>query len=152
LRLERAEVSGREKKKGFPMNQPKPMTADSVRQLLEEAGAKVAARAGRTENYGAPRDFSFEVKGVFANGLGLHIVARQFNYRDPWEGAGRVNDQVDVSLLRDGHYSPLPRGYDWFQGRDQEEGIDAEALRAIVAVVRDLNPKIYKLQELTGDL
>lgn len=133
------------------MDQPKPMTADSVREILEEAGAKVAARAGRTESYGAPRDFSFEVKAIFPNGLGLHIVARQFNYRDPWEGAGRVNDIVDVSLLRDGAYSPLPKGYDWFQGRDQEEGVDEEGLRAIVACVREVNPKVYRLQELTGD-
>lgn len=134
------------------MDQPKPMTADSVRQMLEDAGAKAAVRAGRSENYGAPRDFSFEVKAIFPNGLGLHIVARQFNYRDPWEAEGRINDLVDVSLLRDGGYSPLPKGFDWFQGRDQEEGVDEEGLRAIIACVREVNPKIYRLQELTGDL
>jgi len=128
------------------------MTAESVRRMLEDAGAKVAVRAGRSENYGAPRDFSFEVKALFPNGLALQIVARQFNYRDPWEAEGRVNDLVDVALLRDGGYSPLPRGYDWFQGRDQEEGVAEEDLRAIVAVVAGINPKIYKLQELTGDL
>ncbi len=134
------------------MDEFKPMTAESVRDILEEAGAKVMARSGRSESYGAPRDFSFEVKALFPNGMGLHIVARQFNYRDPWEGAGRVNDLVDVSLLRDGSYSPLPKGYPWFQAIDQEEGIDEERLREIVACVKGLNPKIYLLQELTGDL
>lgn len=129
-----------------------PMTAESVREILEGAGAEVMARSGRSESYGAPRDFSFEVKALFPNGMGLHIVARQFNYRDPWEATGRVNDMVDVSLLRDGAYSPLPKGYPWFQGIDQEEGIDEERLRQIVACVRELNPKVYILQELTGDL
>jgi hypothetical protein len=130
---------------------PKPMTADSVRQILEAAGAKTAVRAGRTENYGAPRDFSFEVRALFPNGMTLHVVARQFNYRDPWEAAGRVNDAVDISLLRDGEYTPLPKGHAWFQGKDAEEGVDEDGLREIVACVRDLNPKIYALQKLTGD-
>lgn len=134
------------------MDQPQPMTEESVRRLLEEAGARVASRSGRSEHYGAPRDFSFEVKGVFPNGLSLHVVARQFGYRDPWEAQGRVNDLVDVALLRDGSHSPLPRGYDWFQGRDEETGVDEAGLRAVVAIVRDLNPKIFRLQELTGDL
>jgi len=134
------------------MDQVNPMTVETVSTLLEEAGARVMARSGRTENYSAPREFSFEVKGVWSNGMGLHVVARQFNYRDPWEAAGRVNDLVDVALLRDGAYSVLPRGFDWFQGRDEEEGVDDAGLRAIVAIVRDLNPKIYRLQELTGDL
>lgn len=129
-----------------------PMTAESVREILEGAGAEVMTRSGRSESYGAPRDFSFEVKALFPNGMGLHIVARQFNYRDPWEATGRVNDLVDVSLLRDGAYSPLPRGYPWFQGIDQEEGIDEERLREIVACVQELNPKVYLLQELTGGL
>lgn len=130
----------------------KPMTADSVRELLEEAGAEVAARSGRSEHYGAPRDFSFEVRAVFANGMGLQVTARQFNYRDPWEAEGRVNDVVDVSLLREGSYSSLPKGYPFFQGNDMEEGVDEERLREIVASVREINPKIYLLQELTGDL
>ncbi len=134
------------------MNTLPPMTEDSVRALLEEAGARVASRGGRTENYGAPREFSFEVRAQFPNGLVLQIVARQYNYRAPWEAGGRVNDLVDVTLLRDGAPSPLPRGYDWFQGRDEEEGIDEPSLREIIAAVRDLNPKIFKLQELTGDL
>lgn len=129
-----------------------PMTAESVRQLLETAGAQVMARDGRSEHYGSPRDFSFEVKGVFPNGMGLHIVARQFNYRDPWEGAGRVNDMVDVSLLRQGSYSPLPKGYPYFQGTDMEEGVEEERLREIIACVQGLNPKLYLLQELTGDI
>jgi len=129
-----------------------PMTAESVREMLEAAGAQVMVRSGRTESYGAPRDFSFEVKGLFANGMGLHIVARQFNYRDPWEATGRVNDLVDVSLLRDGAYAPLPKGYAWFQGSDCEEGIDEATLARLIACVREINPKIYLLQELTGDL
>jgi len=129
-----------------------PMTAESVRELLENAGAEVMARSGRSESYGAPRDFSFEVRAVFPNGMGLHIVARQFNYRDPWEGQGRVNDLVDVSLLRNGGYSVLPKGYPFFQGADQEEGVDADTFAAIVRCVRDLNPKIYELQQLTGSL
>ena len=129
-----------------------PMTAESVREMLEAAGAQVMARSGRSDSYGAPRDFSFEVKALFPNGMGLHIIARQFNYRDPWEAQGRVNDMVDVSLLRDGSYSPLPRGHSFFQGSDNEEGVDEERLREIIADVKELNPKIYLLQELTGDL
>lgn len=134
------------------MNELMPMTENSVRALLEEAGARVASRGGRTDNYGAPREFSFEVRALFPSGLGLQVVARQYNYRDPWEAGGRVNDLVDVALLRDGAFSPLPRGYAWFQGRDEEEGVDEATLREIIAVVRDLNPKVFKLQELTGDL
>lgn len=128
------------------------MTEESVKGMLEQAGARVAARSGRSDSYGAPRDFSFEVKGVFGNGMGLQIIARQFNYRDPWEGGGRVNDMVDVSLLRNGAYTRLPRGFAFFQGDDQEEGVDAAALAEILAVVSGLNPKLYLLQELTGDL
>jgi len=128
------------------------ITAESVKAVLEAAGARVAAREGRTENYGAPRDFSFEVKAVFENGMGLQIVARQFNYRDPWEGAGRVNDMVDVSLLRNGAYTPLPKGFQFFQGIDQEEGVNAEQLVEIIGLIKDLNQKLYLLQELTGDL
>jgi len=134
------------------VNENQPMTVDSVRELLEAAGAKVMARSGRTENYGAPREFSFEVKAAFPNGMGLHVVARQFNYREAWEGEGRINEVVDVSLLRDGHYSELPKGFDWFQGRDEECGLDAQALHELAETVRDLNPKLYALQELTGDL
>ena len=128
------------------------MTAASVQAVLEAAGAQVMAREGRSEHYGAPRDFSFEVKAVFPNGMGLQVVARQFNYRDPWEGQGRVNDLVDVSLTRNGSYTPLPKGFPYFQGTDQEEGVDGETLAAIVACVRDLNPKLYELQQLTGTL
>lgn len=134
------------------MQQPQPMTVDSVRALLETAGAKVMARSGRSEHYGAPREFSFEVKGVFANGLSLHVVARQFNYRDPWEASGRVNDLVDVSLQLDGAYTPLPKGQAWFQGRDEESGVDEAGLREIIEAVAGLNPKILALQKLTGDL
>jgi hypothetical protein len=134
------------------MNQPQPMTEESVRAILEEAGARVMSRGGRTDNYGAPREFSFEVKGAFANGLLLHVVARQYDYRDPWEASGRINEVVDVALLRAGTYSPLPKGYPFFQGRDEETGIDAAGLREIVACVAAVNPKLFKLQELTGDL
>ena len=133
-------------------DQSTPMTEESVREILEAAGARVMSRGGRTENYGAPREFSFEVKGAFPNGLLLHVVARQYDYRDPWEAAGRVNEVVDVALLRDGAYSPLPKGYAYFQGRDEETGIDHAGLREIVACVAALNPKLFKLQELTGDL
>lgn len=134
------------------METVKPMTEDSVREILEGAGARVMSRGGRTENYSAPREFSFEVKGVFANGLLLHVVARQYDYRDPWEASGRVNEMVDVALLRDGNYSPLPKGYPYFQGRDEESGVDEQGLREIVACVVGLNPKLFRLQELTGDL
>ncbi len=133
------------------MDQAKPMTEESVKEILEVAGARVMSRSGRTESYGSPREFSFEVKGVFPNGLLLHIVARQYDYRDPWEATGRVNEVVDVSLLRDGTYSELPKGYDWFQGKDEETGIDEPGLQAIVACVKELNPKLFKLQKLTGD-
>jgi len=134
------------------MDQATPMTEESVREVFEAAGARVMSRGGRTEAYGAPREFSFEVKGAFPNGLVLHVVARQYDYRDPWEASGRVNEMVDVALLRDGAYSPLPKGYRYFQGRDEETGVDEAGLREIVACVAGLNPKLFKLQELTGDL
>ncbi len=129
-----------------------PMTAESVADLLEQAGAQVMVRSGRSENYGAPREFSFEVRAAFPNGMGLQVTARQFNYRDPWEAQGRVNDMVDVSLLREGAFSPLPKGFAWFQGIDEECGVDEEGLRQIIACVAALNPKLYLLQEMTGDL
>jgi len=134
------------------MDQSTPMTEESVRELLEAAGARVASRGGRTENYGSPREFSFEVKGAFGNGLMLQVVARQYNYRDPWEAEGRVNDLVDVALLRDGSFTALPKGQAWFQGTDEETGVDEAGLREIIAVVAGLNPKILDLQKLTGDL
>lgn len=129
-----------------------PMTADSVREKLEAAGAEVMARSGRTEHYSAPREFSFEVKGIFPNGMALHIVARQFNYRDPWEATGRVNDLVDVALLKDGSLTPLPKGFPYFQGIDEEAGIDEPALCEIIKCVSSINPKLYELQKITGDL
>ena len=134
------------------MNQPKPMTEESVKEILETTGARVMSRGGRTESYSAPREFSFEVKGAFPNGLMLHIVARQYDYRDPWVATGRINEMVDVTLLRDGTYSELPKGYDWFQGKGEETGIDEDGLKEIVACVKDLNPKLFTLQKLTGDL
>lgn len=130
----------------------KPMTAESVGDLLREAGAQVMVRSGRSENYSAPREFSFEVKALFENGMGLHVVARQFNYRDPWEAEGRVNDLVDVMLLRAGALTPLPKGYPHFQGVDEECGLDEEKLKEVVECVRQVNVKLYLLQELTGDL
>lgn len=134
------------------MSELKPMTVDSVRQLLEAAGAGVMARSGRSDSYGAPREFSFEVRGLFPNGLELHVVARQFTYRDPWEAEGRVNDLIDVSLLREGSYSPLPKGYPFFQGSDEECGLNEEQLKGLIECVRGVNPKLYELQKLTGDL
>ncbi|GAB4297305.1 MAG: hypothetical protein Fur0034_07200 [Desulfuromonadia bacterium] len=128
-----------------------PLTADTVSSLLSRRGATVHARSGRTESYGAPRDYSFEVRGLFPNGMELRVIARQFTYRDPWEGGGRVNDQVDLLLLRGGEFTPLPRGFDFFQGREIEEGVDAETLDLIVQTVSSLNPKIYELQRLMGD-
>jgi hypothetical protein len=104
------------------MNEFKPMTAESVGKLLEEAGAEVMVRSGRSESYGAPREFSFEVKASFPNGMGLHVVARQFNYRDPWEAQGRINDMVDVSLLRAGSYSSLPKGSTISRGLTRSAG------------------------------
>ena len=130
----------------------KPMTAESVAELLKEAGAEVMVRSGRSESYGAPREFSFEVKALFENGMGLHLVARQFNYRDPWEAEGRVNDMVDAMLLRDGSLTPLPKGYPYFQGVDEECGLDEEQLKEVIECVRKVNVKLYLLQELTGDL
>ena len=134
------------------MDDYKPMTAESVGALLQEAGAQVMVRSGRTENYSAPREFSFEVRATFPNGMGLQVVARQFNYRDPWEATGRVNDMVDVSLLRDGAFSPLPKGFAYFQGIDEECGLDEERLKEIIRIVAGINPKLYLLQEMTGDL
>ena len=134
------------------MDDYKPMTAESVGQLLQEAGAEVMVRSGRTDSYSAPREFSFEVRATFPNGLGLQVVARQFNYRDPWETTGRVNDMVDVSLLRDGDFSPLPKGFAYFQGIDEECELDEERLKEVIACVASVNPKLYLLQEMTGDL
>ena len=134
------------------MEEYKPMTAESVGALLQEAGAEVMVRSGRSENYSAPREFSFEVRAAFPNGMGLQVVARQFNYRDPWETTGRVNDMVDVSLLRAGAFSPLPKGFEYFQGIDEECGLDEERLREVIGIVAGINPKLYLLQEMTGDL
>ena len=134
------------------MDARKPMTVDSVRELLESAGASVMARSGRSEHYSAPREFSFEVRGAFSNGLELQVVARQFTYRDPWEATGRVNDLVDASLLKDKGFSPLPKGYPYFQGKDEESGLDEEQLKELIECVKNVNPKLYELQKLTGDL
>lgn len=134
------------------MDDYKPMTAESVGALLQEAGAQVMVRSGRTESYSAPREFSFEVRASFPNGMGLQVVARQFNYRDPWEATGRVNDMVDVSLLRDGGFSPLPKGFEYFQGIDEECGLDEERLKEVIGIIAGINPKLFLLQEMTGDL
>jgi hypothetical protein len=134
------------------MSEFKAMTAESVGDILREAGAEVMIRSGRTDNYSAPREFSFEVKAIFPNGMGLHVVARQFNYRDPWEAKGRVNDHVDAMLTRDGTLTPLPKGYPYFQGIDEECQLEEEQLREVIASVAGVNPKLYLLQEMTGDL
>ena len=134
------------------MEEYKPMTAESVGALLEAAGAQVMVRSGRTDSYSAPREFSFEVRASFPNGMGLQVVARQFNYRDPWEAVGRVNDMVDASLLRDGSFSPLPKGFAYFQGIDEECGLDEERLKKVIGIVAGINPKLFLLQEMTGDL
>jgi len=134
------------------MDDRKPMTVDSVRELLVSAGANVMARSGRSEHYSAPREFSFEVRGVFPNGLELQVVARQFTYRDPWEAVGRVNDLVDATLLREGGFSPLPKGYQYFQGKDEESGLDEAQLKDLIECVKIVSPKLYELQKLTGDL
>ena len=128
------------------------MTAESVGEILKGAGAEVMVRSGRSDSYSAPREFSFEVKAIFPNGMGMHVVARQFNYREAWEATGRVNDLVDVMLLRDGALTPLPKGYAWFQGIEEECGLDEERLREVVECVRKVNVKLYLLQEMTGDL
>ncbi len=128
------------------------MTAESVGEILKNAGADIMVRSGRSDSYSAPREFSFEVKALFPNGMGMHVVARQFNYRDAWEATGRVNDMVDVMLLRSGALTPLPKGYNWFQGIEEECGLDEERLREVVECVRKVNVKLYLLQEMTGDL
>lgn len=130
----------------------KAMTAESVAEILKGAGAEVLVRAGWSENYGAPRECSFEVKAIFPNGLGLQVMARQYNYRDPWEAKGRVNDMVDATLTRNGALSPLPKGFQFFQGVEEECGLDEERLREVVECVQSVSAKLYLLQEMTGDL
>ncbi len=131
---------------------PHPMTEQRLQKHLTAMGARVMSRSGRSEHYGSPREFSFEVKALFDNGLGLHILARQYSYRDPWEAQGRVNDLVDISLLKDGTYAELPKGFDYFQRCDTEEGVDWDRFLVIAHCVATINPKIYLLQQLTGDL
>lgn len=133
-------------------SQPAPMSEESVVSILQAAGARVRGRPGRSDHYGSPRDFSFEVRAVFANDLGLQITARQYNYRDPWETTGRVNDLVDVSLLFQGNYSELPKGYGYFQGTDTEENLNSDQLKELIEAVTKINPKLFTLQNLTGDL
>ncbi|SHI77635.1 hypothetical protein SAMN02745165_00835 [Malonomonas rubra DSM 5091] len=128
------------------------MTEDMLRQMLEEAGAKTMSRSGRNEHYGSPREYSFEVKAIFPNSLGLQITARQYNYRNPWETTERVNDLVDVALLRNNQYCELPKGYPFYQDKDTEEEVDYQLLLEIIDAVKNINPKLFMLQELTGDL
>ncbi len=97
------------------MERQRPMSEEIVQQELEKHGARTRSRNLRNDHYGSPRDFSFEVKAVFGNGLALHVIARQFNYRDPWETSGRINDLVDVSLLHNNQPSELPKGYAFFK-------------------------------------
>ncbi len=133
-------------------DQQHPMSEQSITAMLAAAGAQVRSRSGRNEHYGSPRDFSFEIKAIFVNGLGLQITARQYNYRDPWEVSGRVNDLVDAALLYQGRYSELPKGYAFFQGKDTEENLDSAQLQQIIDAVNVINPKLFTLQNLTGDL
>lgn len=135
----------------FDPQLPEPMTEESVRRVCVAAGARVASRSGRSDSYGAPRDFSFEVRAAFANSMSLQIVARQFNYRDPWEASGRVNDLVDLTLFYKQECTPLPKGYRWFQVDENEVEVDAATLEEIVRSVAAFNPKILELQRLTGD-
>jgi len=128
------------------------MTEETVKEMLDAAGARAMSRSGRTDNYSAPREYSFEVRAQFPNGLMLNIIARQYDYRDPWEAEGRVNEMVDVMLMRGGRPSELPKGYAWFQGKDEEERVDEQGLQDIVECVKILNPKLFRLQKLTGDL
>ena len=132
--------------------QLQPMSVESITAYLEQCGATVRSRSGRNEHYGSPRDFSFEVRAVFKNKLGLQITARQYNYRDPWETTGRVNDLVDLTLLYTGQFSELPRGYQYFQGKDTEEHIDFQQFTEIIAEITSVNGKLFTLQKLTGDL
>jgi len=134
------------------MNEPKPMTEESVKAMLVKAGARAMSRGGRTDNYSAPREYSFEVRAVFPNGLMLNVIARQYDYRDPWDTSGRINELVDITLFRDNQPSPLPKGYSWFQGRDEETGIDEAGLQEIIDCIAGVNPKLFMLQELTGDM
>lgn len=132
--------------------QPTPMSEDSITAMLLAAGARVKGRSGRSAHYGSPRDFSFEVKAVFPNKLALQITARQYNYRDPWEASGRVNDLIDATLLFDGNYSQLPKGYSYFQDTDTEENLDSDQLKELIQAIAAINPKLFTLQSLTGDL
>ena len=134
------------------VEQQQPMSVESITAYLEKRQAKVRSRSGRNEHYGSPRDFSFEVRAIFPNKLSLQIIARQYNYRDPWEASGRVNDLVDLTLLFDGQYSALPQGYQHFQGKDTEEEIDFQQFTEIVEEVASANAKLFTLQKLTGDL
>jgi hypothetical protein len=59
---------------------------------------------------------------------------------------------VDATLLRDGGYAFLPKGYPYFQGRDEETGLDEAQLTELIDCVRQLNPKLYELQRLTGEI
>ena len=131
---------------------PQAMTEAMLKQVLEDAGAMVMSRSGRNEHYGSPREYSFEVKAAFPNGLALQITARQYNYRNPWETTERVNDMVDVALLRNNRYCELPKGYPFYQNKDTEEGVDFILLQEIIEAVKSINPKLFTLQELTGDL
>ncbi|MEI6306755.1 MAG: hypothetical protein WCP33_08035, partial [Deltaproteobacteria bacterium] len=63
-----------------------------------------------------------------------------------------VNDLVDAMLLQDGALTSLPKGFSWFQGVEEECGLDNTTLCEIVECVRSINPKLYLLQEMTGDL
>jgi len=132
--------------------QTNPMSEESITAMLMAVGARVKGRSGRSVHYGSPRDFSFEVKAVFPNQLALQITARQYNYRDPWEVSGRVNDLVDAALLFSGNFSQLPKGYHYFQDTDTEENLNSDQLNELIQAIATINPKLFTLQNLTGDL
>jgi hypothetical protein len=66
------------------------------------------------------------------------------------QGEGALAPEQEDNLV--GYIDALPKGYPFFQGIDMEEGVPEEQLREIIVYVKDLNPKLYLLQELTGDL
>ena len=49
-------------------------------------------------------------------------------------------------------FSPLPKGFAYFQGIDEECGLDEERLKEVIGIVAGINPKLFLLQEMTGDL
>ena len=59
---------------------------------------------------------------------------------------------VDVMLTREGALTTLPKVFKWFQAIEEECNLDEEMFKEVVECVRSVNPKLYLLQEMTGDL